>query len=103
MTKDFLIITPNAVTLKILLKVIDTLMENKKIKLSYHNYVVIGTKNKLMLDIKRNYIRGRIWDIDSDKEVEIIKNLINSICTDKIYIHYYSGTNFINDDKIITV
>ena len=103
MNKDFLIIPPNTITTKSVIKIVDNLMDNKKIRLSFNDYFIYGVNNQLILNINQKNIRGRILSGGSSKEIKIVEDIIDNICNDKIYVHFYDGSKFISDEKIIVV
>ncbi len=101
MNKDFLIVPPKRIKIKEVNKCLDYLMSNKKIKISSQNYIIIG--EKIILDIDRYFIKGRIFTGASDKEIEIIDQLINHFEDEKVYMHFYGCTAFIKNKKIKTI
>lgn len=100
MTKDFLIVQPESVCLKTIKNILDSLMENKKIKISKKNYIVIGTNNKIILDVNKKIIKGRIIDDESGDGVEIVNKLVDEMGSERVYMHYYGEDSFVNNKKV---
>lgn len=101
MNKDFLIVPPKNVKISEINKILDFLMSNKKIKISSNNYIIIG--DKIIFDIDRHFIKGRIFTGASDEEIEVINQLINHFDDERIYMHFYGCTAFIKNKKIKTI
>ena len=94
MNKDFLIILPETINLKNTNKILHSLMKSKTIKVSKKNYIVVGLDEKIVFDIEKKVIKGRILHGGSQKEVAIIKKLIDAMDENIVYTHFYDKKPF---------
>lgn len=96
MTKDFLIVPSQTFKLSEVNYIIDKLMDNKKIKLSSKNYIIIGNNKKIIFDISKYSIKGRLLNNAAEKEIDIINKLILNLGSERVYIHYYNEDVFLD-------
>ena len=103
MTRDFLIIPPEKIDVKHVNKIFDSVMKSKTIKISKNNYIIIGIEDKIIFDVEDHWIKGRILNNSSAREIRIVESVIQSMGESRVYMHFYDENNFIENNLIMTV
>lgn len=100
MGKDFAIISVDNFKVDVTSKLIESVMNINKIKISKKNYIAIGTNTNIIFDIEPKIIKGKILNSSSEKEIDILQSIIGKMGTNKTYVHFYGHENFLKKAKV---
>lgn len=100
MNNNFAIIPVNRWKVDKTSKMIESVMQVDKVKISKENYIIIGKKENIIFDVNSKMIKGKILGEDIQREKEVVKKIIKKIDNGKIYFHFYGEKNNIDFGKV---
>lgn len=100
MNNNFAIIPVNRWKVEKTSRIIASIMQVDKVKISRENYIIIGKQENIIFDINSKMIKGKILGTDIKKEKEVVKKIIKRIDDGKIYFHFYGEKSSLDFDGI---